>query len=243
MIVYCRKDNEMLDEYLNIFEYEEVLTGHKKDFLCSFKGNFKENCVEVGNIWRYAILHILKWSAKDAEKYLTDELVDKLYLYKTFVGINFDRGHSYIQDYRFVLQYAFPDEIIYDKKAQAISEYEHVAKIGKWQGNKDIYKFPKRFFLDADGIERSKILLRYVISLYLSTLSTADLYKFFNDKTMATRWLQRKKLTVPLKLIFATPLEYLHDSLPYYKKDNIIYYNYRIASLCKSIKKNKKNTL
>jgi hypothetical protein len=230
----------MITENLNIFEYEEVLTGRKKDFLCSFKGSFRENCIEVGNIWRYAILHILKWNAKEAEKYMTDELVDKLMLNKTFSGINFDRGHTYIQDYRFVLQYAFPGEVIFDKRAQAIAEYEHVAKLGVWQGNKEYYKYPKKFFLDNDGIERSKILLRYVINLYLSTMTVEELYAFFNDKTSAARWLQRKKLGVPIKLIFLSPIEYLHYSLPVQRRDDIIYYNYKIANMCRDLDKPKR---
>lgn len=230
----------MLSENLNIFEYEEVLMGKKKDFLCSFKGNLSENQIEIGNIWRYAITHILKWNARQAEKYLTDEIVERLMLHKTFSGINFDKAHSYIQDYRFVLQFAFPGEVIFDKRKQAIAEYEHVAKLGKYKSDKGIYKYPKKFFLNTDGIERAQFLLMYVINLYLSDMTVPELYAFFNDKSAALRWLRKRKLDVPVRLIFVTPLEYLHYSLPSNKRNEVLYYNYRIGNLCRDIDKPKR---
>jgi hypothetical protein len=218
----------MLTEDLNIYEYEEVLTGKKQDFSVSFKGTPRENRIEVGNIWRYAVHNILKWDCQQAAEYLTDDIVDKLLLNKTFVGIDFDRGHTYISDYRFVLQYAFPNEVKFDERAQTIAEYEHVAKLGKWSGSKEPYKYPKRFFLNQEGIRRAEILLRYAINTYLSDCSVYELYEFFADDVRATYWLQRKKLGTPIKLIYDNPLEYLHASLPAALRDNMAYHNFLI---------------
>ncbi len=220
----------MLTERLNIFEYEEVLMGVRKNFICSFKGTFKENCEEVGNIWRYAVTHLLKWSPKEAEKYMTDKIVDMLCLDKTLAGIGFNRTGSYISDYRFVLQYAFPKEIQFDERKQAIAEYDRVAKIGKWEYDDVPYKFPKKFFVDNSGIDRARYLLEYVVGLYLAgRMSQEDLYEFFSKKQKASRWLASKKLEVPIKIIYESPLDFFHYSLPIAEKDDFLYYFYKLT--------------
>lgn len=235
----------MLTERLNIFEYEEILMGQKKNFVCSFKGGFKENCIEVGNIWRYAVTRLLKWTPEEAVAYMTDEIVDTLCLDKTFVGIGFERSSRYISDYRFILQYAFPDKVHFDLRKQAIAEYERVAKLGTWANDETTYKFPKKFFLDTDGISRSAYLLTHVVSLYLGDLSLEEKYDFFSDQKKAAKWLSGKKLDMPLKLIFKTPLEYFHYSLPFDEKDNLLFYTGKIneeynKELQSIIKKEKK---
>ena len=94
----------MLTERLNIYEYEEVLTGKKQNFICSFKGSRKDNEVEVGNIWRYAITQLLKWTPVEADKYLTMDIVNMLCLDKTFCGIDFDPSYEFMGDFKFVLK-------------------------------------------------------------------------------------------------------------------------------------------
>ncbi len=218
----------MLTERLNIYEYEEVLTGKKQNFICSFKGSRKDNEIEVGNIWRYAITQLLKWTPVEADKYLTMDIVNMLCLDKTFCGIDFDPSYEFMGDFKFVLKYAFPDDIKYSLKEQAISEYEHVMKMGKWANSEENYRFPKKFFLNNDGIERALYLLNYVISLFLSDMSIEELYDFFADQRKATRWLNMKKLGVPLKYAFQDPLEYFHESLSWDNKEPFYYYNKKI---------------
>lgn len=220
----------MVSEELNIYEYEEVLTGSKKDFNCSFKGDTKDNEVAIGNIWRYAIRNILHWTPQMAERYLTDEIVDKLQLNKTFIAIGFDREKTYMKDYRFILKYAFPNEIKYDLVEQTIDEYEKVAKIGRYSNDTEAKKYSKKFFIGTDGIKRAQILLRHVISLYLSSYTVNELYRFFAEKK-AVRWLQNKRLGTPLKLIYTTPLDYFHDSLRFDQRDDCTYYQCKIANI------------
>ena len=223
----------MYSEKLNIYEYEEVLTGSKKDFNCSFRGDSKENEAAVGNIWRYAILNILHWTPQMAVMYLNDDIIDKLQLNKTFIAIGYERGSIYKNDYRFILQFAFP-EIKYDFKEQTIAEYEKIAKIGRFLNNEEKKKYSKKFFIGTDGIKRAQILMRYVISLYLSSYTIPELYRFFSAKK-AVRWLQNRRLGTPLKLIYTTPLEYFHDSLKIDQRDDVTYYQCRISNLVKKI--------
>ena len=227
----------MISESLNIFEYEQILMGQRLNFGCSFKGTYKENCIAVGNVWRYAVTHLLKWTPQEAAKYMTAEIVEMLCLDKTFKAIGFKPKCSYIGDYRFVLQYAFPDEIKFDMRKQAINEYQRVAGIGRWAGEKEEHRFPKKFFLDNNGIERANIVFNYVISLYLGDMSVPELYQFFSKKREALAWLKDKRLDAPLKLIYNDPIEYLHCSLPYSKRDNLLYYNIRVNDLYEKTKR------
>lgn len=225
----------MLSEQVNIFEYEEVLMGKRKNFLCSFKGTERENCIEVGNIWRYAVTRILRWSPEEALRYLTTDIVETLCLDKTFSGINFLPGNKYFPDYGFILQYAFPNQIKYDFKKETLTEYQHVAKLGVWTHDTGKYRYPKKFFVGVEGIQRAEFLLQYVVSMYLSHMTLTEQYDFFADTQKALKWLAKKKLDVPVKLMYnESPLEYFHYSLEY-KEKNVLYYWAKTATAkCKN---------
>ena len=200
--------------------------------------SYRERCVAAGNIWRYAITKILGWTPQQAVVYLTSDIVKTLQLDKTLPGIDKYPGRDYFQDYRFVLQYAFPGVIKYDLKDETIAEYEHAGKLGKWANDTSAHKIPKCFWLDADGIERSNILLRHVIALYLGgSMNRDELYEFFSNKRKAKAWLNSKKLNKVLEYIYPTPLAYFHDSLPYNEQDDVTYYNYVLKDLYNEQKK------
>lgn len=218
----------MLDERINIFEYEEILMGQKQSFTCSFNGTEKDNQIEVGNVWRYAITELLGWTPKEAVNNLTMDIVKMLCLDRTFRAINFNPSFEYKGDFKFVLRYAFPEDIHYSLRDEAISEYNHVAHINKWSGVSDEYRYPKNFFIGEDGILRAKYLLNYVIGLYLSDYSVEKLYDFFADEKKAKRWINSKKLSVPLHLTYLDPLDYFHESLSYANQNEFYYYNHRI---------------
>lgn len=218
----------MLREYENIYEYEDILMGKKKNFICSFKGTAKENAIEVGNVWRYAITKLLKWTPEDAVNYLTDDIVKQLSLDKTLIGINFNMANDFTGDYKFVLQYAFPKEIRYSLKEQSIDEYQHVSKIGRWANDKDFYRFQKKFFTDIDGVDRANIILNYAVSLYLGDMFEAgnySLYNFFDNNRKAMDWLRKKHLDSPIGIIYTTPLDYFHNAIKKSEKNDLYYYS------------------
>ncbi len=211
----------MITESINIFEYEMLLMGQRLNFQASFKGSPSENKKEVGVIWRYAITELLGWTPEEALKNLNNEIVDALLLNKTFQGIDFDREHSYIADYRFILQYAFPDRIRYDMYTETIAEYEKFAKLGRWASDTTPYKQPKRFFTDADGIRRANWCLRHILDVYMGELNNEEKYKFFADTTKASRWLKSKGLERPNEYLFDGPLDYFHSANK--DKDGLIF--------------------
>ena len=218
----------MVTEAINIFEYEQLLMGQRLNFQLSFKGNDTENKKEVGNIWRYAITHLLGWTPEEALKNLNNETVDRLLLNKTFCGLNFDREHSYIADYRFILQYAFPDKIKYDGYAETIAEYEKFAKIGKWSHDPANYKQPKRFFSDGDGIQRANWCLRYVTNLYMGDMTNEEKYRFFADTENAIEWIKGKNLLRAMDYLYEEPLPYFHAANS--ERDPFMYYAFTVRN-------------
>ncbi len=215
----------MLDYQTNIFEYEQVLLGIRDGFVCSFKGTTSGNQKEVGNIWRYAVTKLLKWTPEQAVKNMTWEIVKLLRLDLTFSGINFNADSSYISDYRFVLQYAFPDQIVFDLKEQSILAYEKAAKEGIYADDKSVTRLPKNFFIDEFGHERAGFILNYLLNKYMiGSMSIREIYDAFANKSYITKWLREKKFESPLRYLYSSPLEFLHYSLPPQQRDEMYYY-------------------
>ena len=219
----------MVPESINIFEYEQLLMGQRLNFQLSFKGGESDNKKEVGNVWRYAITELLGWTPEEALKNLNNEIVDRLLLNKTFCGLNFDREHSYISDYRFILQYAFPEKIRYDSYVETIAEYEKFAKLGKWAHDPSNAKQPKRFFSDGDGNQRASWCLRYVTDLYMGDMTIEEKYKFFADEEKAMEWLKGKALYRAMDYLYGTPLPYFHAAS--LEKDPFLYNAYLVKNI------------
>lgn len=222
MFAIMKEGIDLIAEELSVFEYQEILMGRKRDFTSTFRGTLRDSYIEAGYIWHYAITQILNWNAAQALQYLTSEIVKRLELDKVFPYIDFD-SRGYVCKYRIILQYAFPGEIIYDEQEQAIDEWEHVCHRGQYI-NDDGYHYPKKFFLDHDGLERAKILLRHVVGLYMSDESLLSQYEFFAS-SKARQWLKDMHLQYPLTLTYDSPLEYFHASLPDSQKNDFMYYN------------------
>ncbi|MBO4847193.1 MAG: hypothetical protein J5525_12985 [Lachnospiraceae bacterium] len=219
-------------ELCNIFEYEGMLLGRDARYKLSFTGSEKDKYTEFGNIWRYAITHLLKWTPQTAVQFLNAEIIRGLKLEPTYkkIGVN-PKG---ITDYRIVLQYVFPNDIHYSVKDDVLREYRRATKQGEFANAKGDYRIPKNFFTDDYGIEKAAILLNYIIDNYMSDYSIDELYQHFSKRNIG-KWLKEKKLDVPLNVIYGSPLEYLHSALPVAKRDNFFYYNKKLADECDRI--------
>jgi len=215
----------MQTEKTIIFEYEDVLMGKRKNFEVAFTDSVEENRKTAGIIWRYAIEKLLRWTPEQALIYLTQDIVKSLKLNLTYCRIKYEYSTKKFFDFRFILQYAFPGIIKYDLEENARSEYERVAKIGKWENDKETYKFHKNFFSGREGLKRAAVVLKYALSLDLAELSTYELYRFFGNKRKATLWLTKREIEINIKSLYKTPLEYLHYSLPRDEGNNVYFVN------------------
>ena len=225
----------MNNYFENIYEYNNILLGKDSQFKSSFKSaNLKDRCAEAGNIWRYAIEYLLGWTAADAAKYLNEEIVQSLKLDKTYKFMDIHPKNSYLGDYRSILQYAFPECVHYSFTEQTLKEYRRAAHIGEYinEPEDNNYRIPKKFFSDESGIDRAAILMNYVIDQYLSDMSLEELYDFFADEKQASKWLKKKKLDLPLKIMYDSAFEYFFNSLKANKQDYFLYFVYTLNKKC-----------
>lgn len=215
----------MFSESLILFEYEEVLMGRSRNFEVSFRGTLEDRRKTAGVVWRYAIENLLGWTPEQALLYLNQDIIKMLKLDLTYVKIDYEYSTKKFFDLRFILQYAYPGRIRYNLEDNARSEYERVNHMNEWENEKETYKFHKGYFSGPEGIERAAVVLNYAISIGLSELTTFELYRFFASKRKATLWLTDHEIETNVKSLYATPLEYLHYSLPPEESNEIFFLN------------------
>lgn len=212
-----------------IYEYEEILMGRKSTFSLSFSGTTDENTKSLIIIWQYAISNLLHWSVEDAIAFMNADIAKKLCLNKTF--LYFKNINPRKIDFPSLLKQIYPNKARYSLVEETIDEYEHVLKRGKWKDDNEVYKFPKKFFLDQNGVERSAILLNYAISYHLGTATTQELYDLFSNKKEANAWLIEQKLDKVSKLLYDSHLDYLHFSISEKMKSDFLYYSSKYSEM------------
>lgn len=191
---------------LCIFEYEELISGKIDKLSVSLQKNYLQQTLNkhLGYIWYYALHDLRGWSAEDAKNNLTYSIIDEMKLKDTLNYIGYDLTKVYRSNFDFILQYAYPDEIKYSLINETILEYQKTV---------ELKRYPKHFFNYYDGEFRAKILLKYVISVYLKDKTIDELADFFYSKK-SVKWLQNHYLYKPMKLYYYDPFEYLFWILP-----------------------------
>ena len=208
----------MADACTNIYEYERILLGQQEKYWATFQHEVGSvaNKREFGIIWRYAITKILGWTPQEAVKYLNTDIVKRLKLNTTFYAINFNTKHHFIGDFKMAIQLAFPEEKIYDFKAETIAEYKKVAKKDEWKDDPTPNRYNKKFFLDFEGFERARVILNWLIKKYCSDMSPVELYDMFYDKAKASQFCTLHHLETPAELLYSKDMfEFFHDAYDY----------------------------
>lgn len=224
-----------------IYEYEQILLGNAVNFVWAFETgpNTSQSIKNAAAIWRYAITKILKWTPQDAVNNLTKQIVENLCLDRTLYSVGINQKKTYIIDYRFMLQHAFPDEIHYDVEKEAIAEWERSMHLGKWMNNKEPHRIPKSFFTANNGRDRANAILRHAVNLFLSSMSAKDMYMFFANSQNAKRWLTKKLLIKPCTLWYTSPLEYFHEAMDYPERSEFWKHTVDMAEMFDTLKARK----
>lgn len=230
--MYIKQIVERMELYMQspnviLYEYDQMLLGKAKNFKISFQGspNSEQNKRELQIVWRYAFEKLLGWTPAQAIELVNNELVVSLMLDVTLskAGIRFNPKKDF--DFRAVLQYVYPERVKYSIEQDAISEFERVNALGKWEGTVTERRFPKGFFNGFDGDIRSSAILLYAISLYLSDKDVFELYRFFATTPEAMKWLKKLGIKTLTTSYRPTPMACLHSALPADKKDSVYLLN------------------
>jgi len=194
-------------------EYEQTLMGNKKTYKSAFLGSEEEKRHAFAVIWRYVVTDILQFTPQVAVKNFNHQIVHDLALTQTFKHIDMNYNPKQYTDWREPLSIAFPDEVRYSLKAQVEEICDRLCKIGRYACTRKEFILPKNYFVGEIGLKRIKIALKYMLDIYMSDKSKAELYNFFGSRIISKRWLISHNLWPYAKTYYQTPLDYFHNTL------------------------------
>lgn len=198
-------------------EYEEVLIGNRKRisssyFLFDKKGNERVAL----SVIRYAIEKLLGWDIHNAIRFFNSNYISFMKLDQMIKYIAFPSDVSK-DDTEYILYLLYPKYIDYDVKRYTLRVYENVINNNG--------RYPKDYMYGYLGMLRAKICLQYAINKTCIFKSVDELYKFFASKS-CVKYLKQNKLYQLYASFYATPLEYMHDSMPSSIKNEFLFHNY-----------------
>lgn len=159
---------------------------------------------------RYAVQSLLRWTPRDAAEHLTPEIVQKLKLDEVIKYViyppDLSRADDRLSGYRWLLHKAFPAEVGYDIKYQALGIYEQV-RTGK------LKQFPRYLFRGPDSRRKLAIMLLDYISRCIPASDVEDLYIKFSNPLAGVRILKKASLYYAYKEMFESPILFLHYAL------------------------------
>lgn len=157
-------------------------------------------------IVRYAVTKILGWTPSEAMEHINKDIVCSLKLEPLIKYIDFPSELSKSKDFWWLIYKAFPMQSGYNNT-------EHIVEIYKKILNGELKNFPTGIFHGPEGIEKLTILLHYYITNNIPASQLDDLYKVFAKKSEAIKMLKEAQLFYAFDSQYATPLDWLHDSL------------------------------
>lgn len=181
---------------------------------------------------RYAITSILGWTPEEAFYYLDETVMTSLKLDYVAKYIDFPKFINPKKDFWWVVYKAFPTQVKYNPNQLILDMYKKVLK-------REIKYFPKMVFEGGEGIERLHLVLHYYIASNVPANSIEDLYSAFGKRTEMIKRLKDGQLYYAYKNKFATPLDWLHDSLGE-DGDNLQYRFYQYVDAFKTVAATKK---
>lgn len=198
-------------------EYDEVLMGKRKTYsaACMNKSQGPNICAEM---LRYIFPYYLKWTPEQVRDCLTHAVIKAMKLEPLINRIPSPPEINRDKELYFVAWYLYPKTCNVSKSELIIKVYMDVIE-GR------ISKFPKSYFDGNDGYVRARLLLLIMIREFLSFESVEQMYAFFSSDE-GRRAINKYKLTVPLRELYSSPLDYLHDSLAEGQKDDRLYRKY-----------------
>ena len=184
----------------------------------AFERRKRENAAKVAAakekdalaVVRYAVQSLLRWTPRDAAEHLTPEIVQKLKLDEVIKYViyppDLSRADDRLSGYRWLLHKAFPAEVGYDIKYQALGIYEQV-RTGK------LKQFPRYLFRGPDSRRKLAIMLLDYISRCIPASDVEDLYIKFSNPLAGVRILKKASLYYAYKEMFESPILFLHYAL------------------------------
>lgn len=217
-IIFIKKGNYLMLNTELLIEYESIMVGKRDSYATLY---FKKDDPESDAIalLRYALLEVLNWTADMIIDYATPKLLDVLNLSRPIAKLSWPSEFDHDEDMFFIAWKIDPQKIKYSQKDFVLNIYARILE-GKRQ------KFPKNFFGGVEGEYNSELCLQYIINQKLAFNTVEDMYAFFAEDKKSLMFLVENSLDSPVDQTFSSPLEYLHESLPNFQKNEFYYHYY-----------------
>lgn len=217
IIEYGTPTTRTVDPRYYLREYDEVLMGKRKTYSASCM-NKAQGSKTSRDMLHYIFSYYLRWTPEQARDCLTPEIVKAMKLESLINRIPSPPEINREEDLYFVAWHVYPHTVNVSKGELVVKVYTDVIS-GRAS------KFPKNYFDGNDGYVRARLLFLIMVKEYLSFESLEQMYAFFASDA-GRKAINQHKLTVPLRELYASPLDYLHDSLRKDQKSDELYIKY-----------------
>jgi hypothetical protein len=196
-------------------EYDNILLGTRSAGSTLLMSR-QSGCKITDEVLKYAFAYYLRLSPSEVRDSLTHELLKKFKLTPLVKRIPCPEELDERVDVAYVAHHLYPE-------TRDISAVDLVRKVyfEVVAGKRD--KFPKMFFDSASGWERSRICFMAMIGEYKTFSDVGEMYAFFANEKEAKDLLCEYRLSAPLRDMYGSPIEYLHESLPKSLKNDYHY--------------------
>ena len=198
-------------------EYDEVLMGKRKTYSASCMNKSQGPRISA-DMLHYIFSYYLRWTPEQVRDCLTPEIVKAMRLESLINRIPAPPEIDRETDLYFIAWHIYPHTVNISKAELVVKVYMDVLS-GRAS------KFPKNYFDGNDGYVRARLLFLIMVREYLSFESQEAMYAHFASD-IGRRAIQQYKLNVPLRELYSSPLDYLHDALPQQQRSEELYVRY-----------------
>lgn len=204
-------------------EYEKILLGKRRNYNSSlFDRGVKKNQENACEIMRYAFF-LLDWTPQDVAHCTTFQILKLMKIDVLMKYIDFPEELNKKEDLFYLAHILYPTEIHFNTN-------EIIEKTFKKVLNKELYSFPKRYFLGENGSVRLRICFITYLREKCNFRCIPDIYAHFSSPA-GTSELKKCYLIAPCKDIYETPVDLIHDALADNQKDDLSYSYFKFKYL------------
>ena len=210
----------LLGPQQKLAEVQEMLLNKCQHYSASFLDRDTGD-INIYEALRYLFEAYLEWTPIQVRDCLTKEIIQLLKMEPLINRVPCPPELDRNRDFEFVAWYLYPETINCTKKDLAIKVYHRL-------NSGEISRFPKGYF---DGTVqawfRARCAFQCMLIEYLPPFSSIEaLYSYFAGPK-GREAVRKYKLLVPLRELYDSPLDYLHDSLSTQQKDESLYLKFK----------------
>lgn len=201
-------------------EVQEILLNKRQHYSASFLDRDTGD-VNIYEALRYLFEAFLEWTPVQVRDCLTADIIRLLKMEPLINRVPCPPELDRNRDYEYVAWYLYPETRNCTKKDLAIKVYHRL-------NNGEISRFPKGYF---DGTVqawfRARCAFQCMLIEYMPPFSSLEAMYAYFASPKGREAIREYKLLVPLRELYESPLDYLHDSLSSQQKSEELYEKYK----------------